>query len=258
MDPAGHFVSSRATPALARLVDAFWAYESAGGAQRILPDGCIDFIFDLATGDAHVQGPMTSAEVIALPAGARVFGVRFLPGAASAFLEMDAEAIEDRAIDLDEVSAARKWSLGERVAEARDHTARRRTIADFLFEPRSRQKAADARLAQAIRAIRHSRGALPVAAVARDLAMSERTLERLFRAHVGVRPKLYARIARLEWTREISTEHGASQAALAAMGGYADEPHLVREFRALTGLTPSALAAEERVGFVQVGDAVSR
>lgn len=258
MNGAGEFVSVGAPPVLARLVDAFWAFESGGGAQRILPDGCIDFIFDLATGYAHVQGPMTTAEVIATPAGARVFGVRFLPGAASAFLDMDAEEIEDRAVGLDVISSARTWSLAERVVLAKDHAGRQRAIADFLLEPRARKKAADIRLAHAIRAIRHSRGALPVAAIARDLAMSERTLERLFRAHVGVRPKLFARIARLEWTRRVALENDGSQAAIAAIAGYADEPHLVREFRALTGLTPSALAAEERVGFVQGAEPDSR
>ena len=83
--------------------------------------------------------------------------------------------------------------------------------------------------------------------------VGERTLERLFRQHVGVRPKLYARIARMEWTRALAESHDESQAALAHLGGYADEPHLLRDFRALAGLSPSALLAEDRVGFVQVG-----
>jgi AraC-like DNA-binding protein len=116
---------------------------------------------------------------------------------------------------------------------------------------------ADLRPRHAVRAIRHSHGALPIALVARDLGLSERTLERLFREQVGVRPKVYARIARMEWAREIAGSHRASQAALATLAGYADEPHLLRDFRALTGLTPGALLAETRVGFVQVEDAVS-
>jgi AraC-like DNA-binding protein len=258
MPGAGAFLSTAAPPHLARIVDAFWAFESAGTAQRILPDGCIDFIFDLGAGSAYVQGPMTAAEVVRKPAAARLFGVRFRPGAASAFIDDDAGAFEDRAVDLDVMVAARRASLAARIAEAPDLAARKRIITDFLLDPRARRRATDVRVAHAVRAVRHSHGALPIAAVARDLAVSERTLERLFRAHVGVRPKLFARIARLEWTRTIAGEHGASQAALAALGGYTDEPHLLRDFRALTGLTPAALAAERRVGFVQAGDAGAR
>jgi AraC-like DNA-binding protein len=238
---------------VARWVDAFWAFESTGKAHRVLPDGCIDFIFDLDSGRAMVQGPMTRAELVALPARSRVFGVRFLPGAASAFVDTGAHALEDRSADLEEVTAARAWHLGERVAEARDHRARSFLITDFLLDPCARKRAADARLRHAIRAIRHSHGALPVALIARELELCERTLERLFREQVGVRPKLYARIARMEWARSLAEGHGASQAALATLAGYADEPHLLREFRALTGVSPSALLAEDRVGFVQVG-----
>ena len=48
-----------------------------------------------------------------------------------------------------------------------------------------------------------------------------------------------------------------SQAELAARAGYADEPHLLRELRALTGLLPGELRAERHVGFVQAENADS-
>jgi len=95
MEPAGLFPASPVPRALVRCVDAFWVFESVGTPHRVLPDGCIDFIFDLETGRATVQGPMTRAEVVALPAGRRVFGMRFLPGAASPFVDTEAHALED-------------------------------------------------------------------------------------------------------------------------------------------------------------------
>jgi AraC-like DNA-binding protein len=241
------------SPILARTVDAFWAFESVGRAHRVLPDGCIDFIFDLRTGRAIVQGPMTRAEVVTLPAGSRVFAVRFAPGAGRAFVDTEVHQLEDRSTDLADVtSAARTWRLAERVAEARDDAARRCLVTQFLLDPRVRKCPTDGRLQRAVRSIRERHGSISVSAMAGDLGVSERTLERLFREHVGVGPKLYARIARMEWTRAAAENRLFSQADLALRGGYADEPHLLREFRALTGLTPGALLAEDRVGFVQV------
>jgi AraC-like DNA-binding protein len=241
-----------------RWVDAFWAFESSGAPHRVLPDGCIDFIFDLKAGRAIVQGPMTRAEVFVLPAGSRVFGVRFAPGAGRAFVDTEAHALEDRSADLEDVTrAARSWRLAERVAEAENDVARRHLIGEFLLDPGARRRAVDGRLQRAVRAIQQSRGSVSVSTIARDLGISERTLERLFRDQVGVGPKLYARIVRLEWTRAAALGHQASQADLALLGGYADEPHLLREFRALTGVTPFALLAEDRVGFVQVDGTVS-
>jgi AraC-like DNA-binding protein len=63
--------------------------------------------------------------------------------------------------------------------------------------------------------------------------------------------------AKVAMVEGLAANHASSQASLAHRCGYADEPHLVREFRSLTGLTPAALLAERRVGFVQVADAVS-
>jgi AraC-like DNA-binding protein len=244
------------SPVIERWVDGFWALESSGTAHRILPDGCIDFIFDLDSGLARAQGAMTRAEIVAVPAGRRLFGIRFLPGAAGMFIDAHARALEDRDVDLDDISYARAWRLGERVAEAPDHASRLRLLGQFVLDPRARKRAADARLKRAVHLVRQSRGTWPVSAIAREVGLSERTLERLFGEHVGVRPKVFARIVRMEWTRAHAESHATSQASLALWGGYADEPHLLREFRSLTGLTPGALLAEGRVGFVQVDGAV--
>jgi AraC-like DNA-binding protein len=243
------------SPVLERWVDGFWTLESSGTAHRVLPDGCIDFIFDLDSGLAKAQGAMTCAEIVALPAGRRLFGIRFRPGAAGMFIDAHARALEDRDVDLDDVSYARVWRLGERVAEAPDHASRLRLLGQFVLDPRARKRAADARLSRAVRLVRQGRGIWPVSAIAREVGLSERTLERLFGEHVGVRPKLFARIVRMEWTRALAESHTTSQANLALSAGYADEPHLLREFRLLTGLTPGALLAERRVGFVQVDSA---
>jgi transcriptional regulator GlxA family with amidase domain len=159
-------------------------------------------------------------------------------------------------VDLDDISYARAWRLGERVAEAPDHASRLRLLAQFALDPRARKRPTDARLKRAVHLVRQSRGTWPISAIAREVGLSERTLERLFGEHVGVRPKMFARIVRMEWTRAHAESHTTSQASLALWGGYADEPHLLREFRSLTGLTPGALLAEARVGFVQVDNAV--
>jgi AraC-like DNA-binding protein len=255
MDRAVLPLPSRAFP---HTIDAFWAFESSGAAHRVLPDGCLDFIFDLETGRAMVQGPMTCAEVVTLPAGTRVFGVRFAPGAGGSFVDTLAHELEDRAADLEMVTkGARSWRLAERMAEARDDAARGRLISEFVRDPSARRRAPDGRVQRAVRIVRESRGCAPVAAIAAALGVSERTLERSFRDHLGLRPKLYARIVRMESTRAAAWRHRAGQAHLAVLAGYADESHLLREFRALTGLTPGALLAEDRVGFVQVGSVLS-
>ncbi|MGC4091099.1 MAG: helix-turn-helix transcriptional regulator [Polyangiaceae bacterium] len=232
-------LSSAPTPAaLTRVVDAFWRFEGHG-AHRVLPDGCIDFVFDLVSGDARVVGPMQRAALLELPSGTRLFGVRFLPGAASSFIGVEASALVDLDPPLSELTCAACASLGERVAAATDDEARVALLARYLTASGARRRAVDARIGRAVTSL--SRGA-KVSQVAALLGLGERQLERLFLERVGVGPKRFARIARLQ--RTLSLSGSLSQADLAAHAGYADEPHLLREFRELAGVTPSALRAE--------------
>ena len=240
-------------PELATRIDAFWQHGGRGAELRVLPDGCMDFWFDLETGHARLIGAMTTAAVVAVPARGRYFGVRFRPGAAAEYVADAVRDFLDGDAPLGDVTRARRSELGERVAEATNHAARVALIADFLLAPSSRVRAPDHRVRRAVRLIQRDRAGAKVRAVAAELGLSERQLERLFDERLGYGPKQFARIMRFE--RAVALLHTPlrGQAALAAAAGYADEPHLIREFRALAGATPAELAREHRVGFVQAG-----
>jgi AraC-like DNA-binding protein len=246
-------VQTSAPPQLARWVDAFWLFEGEGGAHRVLPDGCIDFLVDLDSGEGSVAGPMTRAEVVELPAGARVFGVRFRPGAAALLLEASAGALADQHVALGDVTSRQVALLAERIAEAPTLPARAALIEALLRSGRVR--AFDARVHHAAALLDGAQGASSIPHLAAECGVSERQLERLFRERIGVGPKLYARIARMKRTVALCPSYTGTQAELAALAGYADEPHLLREFRALAGLTPRALQAERRVGIIQAPSA---
>jgi AraC-like DNA-binding protein len=239
-------------PALAAVVDAFWQHD--GDQQlRVLPDGCMDFIFDLERGRARLVGTMTEAALVRVSPGERFLGVRFQSGAAAPYLTDPASAFTDDGALFDEVTRSPAVCLAERVADAPDDAERRRLIAEFLLGRSARLRAPDPRVRRAVRYLRAHPGPGAVREVARELGLGERQLERLFAAHVGLGPKAFARIARLERAVLLMGGPSRGQATLAAAAGYADESHLIREFRALAGTTPAELARERRVGFVQAG-----
>jgi AraC-like DNA-binding protein len=95
--------------------------------------------------------------------------------------------------------------------------------------------------------LRAAGGELPIPMVSSAAGVSERQLERLFDERVGYGPKVFARVVRLE--RSVRALRGsiASWARLAADCGYSDQAHLVREFRALAGVTPAVFARERTV-----------
>ncbi|GAB2616166.1 AraC family transcriptional regulator [Paractinoplanes abujensis] len=92
-------------------------------------------------------------------------------------------------------------------------------------------------------------GNAPVRSVAAEVGWSGHHLTDRFRAETGLRPKEAARVARFDRARR-ALRPGRLIAEVAAACGYADQSHLVREFRSLARCTPSEWLADQ-FDFVQ-------
>ena len=79
--------------------------------------------------------------------------------------------------------------------------------------------------------------------IAGDMGLSRQHLTRLFQRHVGVGPKVFARVIRLQSLLDgIKRTASPIWAAISLESGYYDQAHMVNECRDLTGLTPTELA----------------
>jgi AraC-like DNA-binding protein len=110
----------------------------------------------------------------------------------------------------------------------------------------------DSRVTQAVSVLERRRAS--IGALAGDLGLTRRHLERLFRQQVGLTPGQLARIHRFQRALSCLEDRADTPrpgADAAAASGYADQAHFVREFRTLAGCTPSAhlLAQAELTGF---------
>ncbi|NUO50388.1 MAG: helix-turn-helix transcriptional regulator, partial [Polyangiaceae bacterium] len=93
--------------------------------------------------------------------------------------------------------------------------------------------------------IESDRSILRVEDVAAQSGLGVRTLERRFRAYVGVSPKWVIRRYRLmEAVERLKAGERGSLAELAAGLGYFDQPHFVRDFKAIVGRTPSEFSGD--------------
>lgn len=86
--------------------------------------------------------------------------------------------------------------------------------------------------------LRASGGTVPVRALAAEAGWSPRQLERRFSQEIGLSPKATGRVFRLQQALTLLTA-GTSPAEVALRCRYYDQAHLNREFKALTGHTPS-------------------
>jgi AraC-like DNA-binding protein len=218
-----------------------WAHAAgpSGHVQRVLPDGCADIVW-MGGGRLVVAGPATGHVFADIPPGVTAVGVRFGPGAANAALGVPARELRDRSVDVVELWGAQGGELAERLAEA--PAAGRLALLSGAVAQRLRE--APPQDALVARAARHLAAGLPVAETGREVALGERHLRRRFHDTVGYGPKTLQRVLRLHRFLQLAEAAAEPDLARAAVdAGYFDQPHLTRECRELTGLSPGALLA---------------
>jgi AraC-like DNA-binding protein len=144
--------------------------------------------------------------------------------------------------------------LPARLAEAPDWPHRFALLDDVLLRRLDASAARpDPEVAWAWRRLVRSAGRVGVQELADDTGWSRRHLLTRFRMQVGLGPKTAARVLRFHHAAQLlapASVYGTATTApptisdVAAACGYADQSHLVREFRALAGCTPTEYLSE--------------
>ncbi len=241
---------------LARLVQCLWELRDDTpdhAIQVVYPDGRCELLAELAVpmrfhgADGHVRsdqdlcfagqqrgpirlqatGPVHCVGVRLTAAGGSLIARATLP-------ELRDTAPDLRALDADFADAflhAARTFVHTRSAEPLWQLLRARS-SDFSPDPlaESAVAALDAR---------HGEGRIED--LARELGVGLRTLQKHFLDAVGMTPKEYARVRRLQaLLRTLDTE-SAGIADAAARHGFSDQAHATRDLRHWTGTTPARL-----------------
>jgi len=196
-----------------------------------------------AVASAAVVGPRRQAVWLRFQGMVDQVNISFFPGAAGAFVGLPMPELAGRMASPDDV-----WphDFQEAVAELEPLPPEQRVagLAALLSARLEPAREPRREIREAVRLIRASRGRVTVRSLAGQLNLSISQLERSFAWHVGIGPKLLARQTRVcALAAEVVGPARPRWAALAVKYGYADQAHMAREFRELTGLTPSRFAA---------------
>lgn len=213
---------------------------TGGDPVRVVPDGCIDLIW--TGGELTLVGPDTGARLVRV-AEDGVAGLRLKPGASRLLL---GEVPAPELLDL-QVSITELWKRSEaHELTARMAAAANRREATAVLERAVRERLPHVRRDPAIEAATRALAASspPSARVLSDsLGLSERQFRRRFTTAVGYGPKTLQQVLRFQRVLRLAGTAN-DLAELAARTGYADQAHLTREVRRMSGLTPRALLDE--------------
>lgn len=256
-------------------IAAYWVQETEPNTglsgRRIYADGCADLIYNagdniayfypqahgqqvipLHPGRLYLGGTMTAYGVLRSEAGCLLTGIRFWPGGFYALFAQSMQPTVDSLIEFPESALYAlmrhtenldvrldQW-LAERSASGKlPHTGKY----DFAF----------------LRKLMYDSGGLAsVETLAKEMCVSIRTLERIFKKNVGIPAKEFLRIVRFqEVLKRLRNRTGKNECAVTSKEsllriafelGYYDHAHLTNEFKKYAGILPSELSHFYKTG----------
>lgn len=93
--------------------------------------------------------------------------------------------------------------------------------------------------------ILNSRGFVSMDELAAKFCMTSRHLRRIFKDRAGVSPKFYARVKRFGYTYFCKNSNNFDWRKFIGSNGYYDQAHLIREYKAFSGRTPTLINAPD-------------
>jgi AraC-like DNA-binding protein len=251
-------------PPLSEFVDLLWLYEGYSqphDKERLLPNGCMELVINLredhagvydrrapnqfqATRGAILIGVQSEFFVIDTAQQGSVIGAHFKPGGAFPFFKLPAGEFHNQHLSLDLVWGRAAGELRDRLLEAPTPEEKFQIFEDSLLAHVSKPLSGHPAVNFALREFGDPRRATSVADVTGQIGLSSRRFIDVFNDQVGLTPKLYCRVRRFQRVlRQVGMRRDVDWTDVALECGYFDQAHFIHDFRAFSGLSPTAYAA---------------
>jgi AraC-like DNA-binding protein len=251
---ASHHIHRYEAPAeFAGLLQRFWIPVWSVPPGREAPQKVLQYPVSLVvvSGDyARFYGVVSGLSTTTLAGDGWAVGVMCAPSAGFLLTGTPMAAFTDRFVDVTEVLGDAGRLLVDRVrtamsagpAAASAHAEAMAAYGDALRPHLPVDPEGD--LVNRVVAFVESRTDVTrVAQVCAEFDLSERALQRLVHRRIGLTPKWLIQRRRLQEAAERLRTSGTTLSDVAAVLGYADQPHFIRDFSAVTGMTPGRFAA---------------
>lgn len=248
-------------PALKRFIRHYLILDGqhpANGIHRLFADGNTGLVFNLdnavmcAAGNKPAQhtcwlyGQVKTYHDLSLTGNINWIVVVLQPYGAYHLWGVPASEWYNCFFPATEILGARISDISHALVKAKDLPQRICLLDNYLLQLVHQKRRPDGQVMQAVQHIMMHEGAVSVEALTHALSVSERTLERKFKLHVGITPKRFADIVRLGFSakrmQRMQSPHGFT--GVAYDSGYYDQAHFINEFKKYTGITPQQYHAQ--------------
>lgn len=210
--------------------------------SRMLPLNAATLIIDFTGRGPIVTGPRATATSPAPTPWRHGVAVGLTPAGMAALTGAPVREVAGASVHLDDLLGARAAELTERLVAPASWAERFAVLEERLTAWLRPDTGSDGLIMRAWWRLQEPDGPPTIARLAAELGVSRRYVELGFRRVVGLSPKTVARIARFQRAVDTLSRPSATLEEAVACG-FADQPHLTREMRAMAQVTPKQLFA---------------
>lgn len=188
-------------------------------------------------GGAFIQGPSVHKRMLRSKDSSLYVGAQFKPGGFYPFWRQQMASLTEKTIPATSIFPELQ-GLSQTALTKLDDTTILTGIDAVLRAARPRNEPRIGFVNEVVNSIEQNH-LTSVTAVAETFAMNERTLQQLFQNYVGVGIKWVIMRARfLEVTKYARTQARPNWTSIATDFGYSDQPHFIRDFKKIVGVSP--------------------
>jgi hypothetical protein len=256
---------------LRSLVKCYWTLEISAAEnsekQRIIPDGCIEMAFILAddikrftSTDQYILQPraMIIGQIVdpfyIQPTGeVKTFAVRFYPFGFANFVD-DLNKLANKETPLTEVfGKSLATDLEEKIISASSTQQRIEVVETFLLSKLSDESTIDNLVRTTVDVLLASKGTSPIYAVVDGDHSKRRQIERKFRKQIGISPKQFCRVIRLQTALKMLLHQTTDTLThIAYESEYYDQAHFIKDFKEFTGTNPKDFLQDSQMALSSI------
>lgn len=237
---------------LSGIVECYWfinSDHSINSSEYLHPDGGMGIIFnygdalqfdDILNNDSCIlDGTNILSRKLSLKGTLNAIGIRFKPAGANLLFSSPLNELKNETISLSDTTLKKPTELYYKLIEAQTFHLKVSIIEDWLCRSLQAEKNISNVVTASLMLIKKHKGLLPIKSIASQLDYNQRRIERLFNSQVGMTPKEYSRILRIEQARAcIKHYKDSSFSTIAYDLGFYDQAHFINQFKNVEGITP--------------------
>lgn len=235
---------SQPSAKLTKRLDIVWSKfstkEKTISRHEIFPDICFKLVFRFSSDKPSrmvLIGPVTEKTTIEIDESSDYFGLRFQSGWIPDLTKSPIPELVDNTRDIHQINGVDIQSLGRQMSRLKTHESRQMLMEGVISSLSSRPS--DPFTSATFRFFKRQCRSRRMAEIARRTGAHRRYLERHFNREIGISPQKVYRMVRLRKVLSSLYERRfRTLSELAANCGFADQSHLIRDFKRFTGHLP--------------------